>query len=162
MDLVELFRRDHDELVLALTCMLAPATSDLVRRDALDGLRLGLAVHAAAEARVLARIVRLQPVPAIRAIAVRARRDHMIQQDAVDFLSCLDVGSDDWHEHVKALRDRVAEHALRGDAVSIELRDCLPGRLFVRLPGQFATERMQVFATTSPILLAAQLHEAAI
>jgi hypothetical protein len=161
-DLAALLRRDHDDLAVALTWMLDPATTERRLRDALDWLRLGLAVHAAAEARVLGELVRLQPLPAVRAIAIRARRDHVAQQDAVDLLACLDVGSSEWYDGVSWLREQLGDHALRCDALPGELCSCVPARLFARLPARFATERMRMFAATSPLSLAAQITADAI
>jgi hypothetical protein len=119
-------------------------------RDALDAVRLGLAVHATAESRLFTSITQIQPIPALQWLATTGRREHLGQQAAVQ---ALDVDAPRWYRRAFELRETLVEHASHADRVAAVLRECLSRRLFDGLAGRYATERLRILGATSPVLL---------
>jgi hypothetical protein len=152
MTLVELLRRDHQDIVRALARMLDPSASVREGRDALEGARLGLAVHVTAESRLFASVTQVQPTPALQWLATTARREHLRHQAVVQGL---DVGGPLWYQRGFELWETLIEHASHTDGVVAVLRECLPRRLFDDLAGRYATERLRILGAASPVLLVA-------
>jgi hypothetical protein len=150
MTLVQLLRRDHDDILRALARMLDLNASPTEARDALDTASLGLAVHATAESRLFASITQIQPIPALQWLATTARREHLRQQATAQGL---DGEAPLWYQRGIELHETLVEHGSHGDRVAAVLKECLPRRVFDGLAGRYATERLRILGATSPVLL---------
>ncbi len=153
-DVCALVRRDHDDIDRAFSAMIAPATPTKELPNLVEILRLALAIHAAAEAKVLALLLARTDGPRTLPSLVRqARLDHIDQLAATDALLRLEPGSIDWYELAIELRATVLEHALRADLLRWTLFDHVSPELQADLGSQYATERMRALATTSPLAI---------
>lgn len=162
-DLCALVRRDHDDLDRAIVAMLDSQTPHSELVTLVDVFRLALAVHVAAETKVLdALVIRLDPPPALRFVAAQAKREHIAQQDSLDELLRLAPGTGAWFAAVLELRVLLLDHAVRAELTRWSLQDHVPPADQRRLAAEYATERMRVLATTSPLALAvARAHAVA-
>lgn len=161
VDLCSLARRDHDELDLALSAMVSPETPLRELPTLLDVFRLGLAVHLVAEARVhqtLHAIVR--PPRSLRVQLASLRHDHASQQQVAERMMKLDPGCDDWYCAALELRVLLLDHARRQDYLRAPLEERVPAAINRGLVAQYATERMKLLASTSPVALARAVNAA--
>lgn len=155
-DLCALVRRDHDDLDRALVAMLDTETPRAELETLVDVFRLALAVHIAAETKILdALVMRLDPPPALRYVATQARREHVAQQESIDELLRWRPGTAKWYAAALELRVLVLDHAARAELTRWSLQDHVPPADQRALASDYATERMRVLATTSPLALAA-------
>ena len=121
----------------------------------LDVFRLGLAVHLVAETRVLSTLVALvRPPPALRLQIAELRREHDVQQQAAERLAELEPCTDTWYARSLELRVLVLDHAKREDYLRAALDDYVPSAVGRGLVAEYATERMKLLATTSPLAVA--------
>jgi len=145
--LLQLLRRDHDELELGLRALVRPRAGEL--RNVIDGVRLGLAAHMEAEDIVVD--VALAPGNADLARAIAERHaDHREQDRGLAALLRSHPGTSLWRDralHLIALvrRHRDTSEALLGQA----LAQLQPDQV-ARLAGAFATERMRQLAMLVP------------
>jgi hypothetical protein len=154
-DLYALVRRDHDDLDQGLAAMLETRTPVEDLPVLLDLFKLALAVHVAAEGKVLGSMVVRSMAPAsLRALAAEAHREHVEQQRATDALASQPPGSDAWYASVLELRVLVVDHASRAELSRWAWLELLPGPVCRALASGYATERMRVLARTSPVALA--------
>jgi hypothetical protein len=154
-DLCALVRADHDDLDRALVAMAEPTTSHRELDSLLEIFRLALAVHVTAEARVLDALRgRLRPPRALALVIAQVREEHALEQDAADALLLVPPGSGAWYERVLELRALVIDHSSRAELLRWTLEDHVPVSLYRELASSYATERMRVLATTSPITAA--------
>lgn len=156
-DVCALVRRDHDDIDRAFSAMIDPSTSPKELTNLLDILRLALAVHIAAEARVFELLLaRAEGPRTLPMIASQSRLEHIAQRAALDALGSIRPGSLAWYEHAIELRMLVLEHAVRADRLRWTLHDHVSAELQQKLAGHYATERMRVLASTSPLGIAHQ------
>jgi hypothetical protein len=156
-DLCALVRRDHDDLDAALAAMVNPATAPKELTNLLDIFRLALAVHTATESRILSALLRRVSAPrTLRLIADQCRLEHVEQRAAADALTMLRPGSIGWYESALELRVTVLDHTTRGEYSRWTLQDHVPLELQRAIASEYATERMRVLASTSPIREAAR------
>ncbi len=152
LDVCALVRRDHDDLDRALSAMVDPATRPNELSDLLDVFRLALAVHTAAEARVLDLLV--EGERDLAGLAAGARVDHCTQRAAADALVSVRPASLRWYDGALELRVLVLDHAARAERLRWTLEDRVPFRLQRQLAAEYATERLRVLASTAPLMLA--------
>ena len=162
MDFSNLVRRDHDDLDHALRMMVDTATSLRELPDLLDVFRLALAVHYVAQARALDSLLRLptRPPNALRSIIAQLRVEHATQQSAADELARIEPGTARWYDGVLQLRIAVLDHATREVYFRSSLEQHVPAEMRRMLAGRFATERLNVLATTSPLEVARNVQAA--
>ena len=99
----------------------------------LDLFKLALAVHVAAEGKVLGSMVVRSMAPAsLRALAAEAHREHVEQQRATDALATQPPGSDAWYASALELRVLVADHASRAELSRWAWLELLPGPVCAR------------------------------
>jgi len=155
IDVCALVRRDHDDLDRALGEMVDPRTSPKELATLLDVFRLALAVHTAAEAKVLdALLARITGPRTLNMLALQTRVEHVAQRAAADALVGARPGSIGWYDGALELRVTVMDHAARAEQTRWTLEDHVPIEVQRLLAGEYATERMRVLASTSPIALA--------
>jgi hypothetical protein len=152
LDVCVLVRRDHDDLDRALAAMVDPATPPKELANLLDVFRLALAVHTAAEAKVLDLLV--ESDRRLTVLATSTRVEHMTQRATADALVAARPGSIGWYDGALELRILVLDHAARAEQLRWTLEDYVtpPGQR--RLAAEYATERLRVLASTSPLVLA--------
>lgn len=149
VDLCELLRNDHDDLDRALTAMTDPITSPRELSNLLDVVQLALAVHSAAEARVLELMLAQSPAPrGLGMVAAQVQTEHAAQRGAAAALTQIRPGSIGWYSHAHGLRRLVIDHAERADWQHI------PPALQRSLAAEYATERMRVLGTAAPLAIA--------
>ena len=155
LDVCGLLRRDHDDLDRALGAMVDPQTSPKELASLLDVFRLALAVHTAAEARLLETLLaRVRGPRTLSMLALQTRIEHVAQRAAADALVGVRPASIGWYDGALELRVTVMDHAARADQTRWTLEDHVPLEIQKTLAAEFATERMRVLASTSPIVLA--------
>lgn len=160
-DVCALVRRDHDDLDRALVAMVDSATAVGELVSLLDVFKLALAVHVAAEAKVLITLLDQAPgsLP-LRAIAEKIRDEHAEQQRGTDALASTRPGSQDWYARALELRVAVLDHAAQSELMRWTLQDQVALAAHGALASQYATERLRVLSRTSLVALArAQLAE---
>jgi hypothetical protein len=156
-DLCALVRRDHDDLDAALGAMVNPATPPKELANLLEIFRLALAVHTATETRIFATLLKRVPGPrTLTLIADHCRIEHLEQRTIADQLTRLRPGSIAWYEATLELRVHVLDHTARSDYARWTLQDHVSLEVQRTLASEYATERMRVLASTSPIREAAR------
>lgn len=154
-DVCALVRRDHDDLDRALAALVDPATRVDELVALLDVLRLALAVHVTAEAKIFDTLLEIVSGPeALRLICTQSRVEHGAQHAALDALAAARPASDTWFARALELRVLVLDHAARADLARWTLQDHVPTQLQRTLARDYATERMRVLARTSPVAVA--------
>jgi hypothetical protein len=155
VDLCELARRDHDDLDRALQAMLAPDTPPREASNLLDIFRMCLAVHLIAESRVFEMLVSIvRPPPALRLQIAQLRSEHIAQHRMAELLATIEPASDNWSTVALELRVLLLDHAKREDYLRSTLDDHVPNSIGRGIAARYATERMQLLGTTSPLQLA--------
>lgn len=162
MDFGGLVRRDHDDLDYALRAMASTATPTSELDELLDVYRLALAVHIVAEARVLARIAShvTRPRDALRWALAQVEREHASQRVAAEELTRVAVGTPAWYDRVLRLRIELLDHATREELMHASLEHHVTTDNRRNLASRFATERLHVLSTTSPLELARNVRAA--
>jgi hypothetical protein len=161
VDLCTLARRDHDDLDRTLLAMVAPDTPSRELPGLLDVFRLCLAIHGVAEHRVFETLITLvRPPSSLRLQIALLREEHRQQQEAAERLGDVEPGSDAWYSSALELRVLVLDHAKREDYLRTVIEDHVPVGMARGLVAQYATERMRLLATTSPLTLARAVHAA--
>jgi hypothetical protein len=156
-DVCVLMRRDHDDIDRAFSAMIDPATPPKELSNLLEVVRLALAVHSAAEAKVLDLLLANFEGPrSLPSLAGQSRLEHIAQRAATDALVRLRPGSIGWYEHTIELRVLVLEHAVRVDMWRWSLLEKVSPELSRVLVSEYATERLRVLASTSPLAIAQQ------
>lgn len=154
-DFCALVKADHDDHERALSAMVDPATPPDELSNLLDTLQLALAIHGTAEAKVLDLLRSSVRHPRDLGLAVaEARLEHVAQRSGTHELTRIRPGSLGWYERALVFRVRMDEHARRTEETLRKLRDYIPVDVQRRLAGEYATERMRMLATTSPLLVA--------
>jgi hypothetical protein len=163
VELATLLHHDHQDLELALSMIVDAETAIAELPNLLEVLRLALAVHVTAEARVWDRLLATgDPVRPLQAKLALTRIEHTRQQLAADELARLAAGSSEWYEGAIELRAIVLDHAWEIQQPNRSLRVHLDDTTYARLAGSYATERMRVLATTSPVRLAQAITSSSI
>jgi hypothetical protein len=152
LDVCALVRRDHDDLDRALGAMVDPATPPKELTNVLDVFRLALAVHTATEAKVLDLLVESEHCLGVLATATRI--EHTTQRAAADALVAIRPASIGWYDCALELRVLVLDHAARSEQLRWTIEDHVPYRMQRHLAAEYATERLRVLASTSPLVLA--------
>jgi len=156
-DVCALVRRDHEDIDRAFSAMIDPATPPKELSNLLEILRLALAVHSAAEAKLLALLLaRAESPRSLTMLACHTRLEHVAQRAAADDLTRMRPASISWYEHAIELRSFVLEHAARAEQMRWTLLDHVSPELYRTLGSEYATERMRVLASTSPLVVAHQ------
>ena len=156
-DFVHLVTRDHDDLDRALVAMVTPGAPREELSELLDSLRLALAIHVAAEDKVMRGLLLHHDAPALRDMVARLRTEHRRQQATADALCDIRPGSEPWNASVLELRLAVLDHASRAELVRWTLSAHLARGRGRRLAADYATERLRTLGQTSPVAVA---HEA--
>jgi hypothetical protein len=160
-DVCALVRRDHDDIDRAFSAMIDPATPPKELSNLLEILRLALAVHSAAEAKVLDLLLaRAEGPRSLPSVVSQSRLEHVAQRAAAESLTRLRPGSIGWYEHAIELRVLVLEHATRADQWRWTVLENVPVEVQRVLGSEYATERMRVLASTSPLAVAYQREHA--
>jgi hypothetical protein len=153
-ELLRLLRRDHRELEMSLIELVAADLSFDQRRQILDGARLGLEAHGAAEDIVVyPAFERIAPVLAgnLPCQLELARAAHQELDGMLGAVLRTPVGRPTWFELVHMLRIRAEAHAAREENELIpRLRAGLPAEDYLALAGAFATERLKQLAMLQP------------
>jgi hypothetical protein len=161
-DVCELVRRDHDDIDQAFALMVDPATPPDELNHLLEILRLALAVHTAAEAKVLDLLLARTNVPrSLGMLVAQTRLEHVAQRSGVDSLTRIRPASVAWYEYALELRVLVLDHAGRAEQMRWTLEDHVPRDLHRELGSEYAAERLRVLASTSPMIIA-QRRDAAL
>jgi hypothetical protein len=135
--------------------MVDPRTSPKELGNLLEVLRLALAVHSAAEAKVLDTLLtRVSGPRTLSILALQTRIEHVAQRAAADALVGARPGSIAWYDGALELRVTVMDHAARAEQTRWTLEDHVPADIHHALASEYATERMRVLASTSPLVLA--------
>lgn len=151
-ELCDLVRNDHLDLDRALLAMLEPATSNAEQVNLLEVFRLALAVHIAAEAKVLDSLKARMGLPAALAMMIaQVKCEHIAQQSAAEALQWTSPGSGAWYTRVLELRVLVLDHGARAELLRWSLNDHVPVPMRRDLAAAYATERLRVLSSTSPI-----------
>jgi hypothetical protein len=153
-DVCALVRRDHDDLDRGLAAMVDAATPPDELTSLLDVFRLALAVHTAAEARVFELLLGRVSSRSLTSAVSQARREHVAQRAAAEALVQVRPGSISWYEHALDLRVAVVEHAGRAEQLRWTFDDHVPLDVLRALASEYATERLRVLSSTSPLRLA--------
>jgi hypothetical protein len=151
-ELLRLLARDHRELEMALLELTGPDLQLPQRRTILDGVRLGLAAHGAAEDIVVyAALGRIPQAAALEVLIEQARTAHDELDAMLARLLLTPVGTPDWVDLVHTLRLRAQAHAAREehDLVPV-LRGALAPDAYRSLAGGFATERLRQLSMLQP------------
>ena len=160
-DVCALVRRDHEDLDRGLAAMVDLRTPVAELMTLLEVFKLGLAVHIAAESRILASLLRAAPeAKPLQRIATMIRHEHVEQQATSDSLAAFCPGTEAWYARALELRILVLDHSTRADVQRWTLQDLVPVATHRSLAGEYAAERLRVLARNSPAALArAQLAE---
>ena len=150
MDFLALLRRDHHELDRGLAALVQPPDPGAELRGTLDGVRLGLGAHVAAEDIVLSRALeRCADRAALEPLIERARRAHHAQERAFSALLCVHPRTLAWRARAVRLRALVRDHASAEEATLVPSLRTAPD-LYASLAAAFATERLQQLALLQP------------
>jgi len=151
-ELLRLLRRDHRELEMSLIELVAADLSLEQRRQILDGARLGLEAHGAAEDIVV--YPAFERCAALGDLALQielARATHAELDRMLSQILTTPMASPDWYEHVHMLRLRAEAHAAREENLLVpRLREALSATDYRALAGAFATERLKQLAMLQP------------
>ncbi len=135
--------------------MVEPSTPNAELANLLEVFRLALAVHVAAEVKVLDVLpFRLDIVPVLRDLTAQTRAEHVAQLAAAETLVRIAPGSGGWYARALELRVLVLDHSARAELLRWTLVDHVPLDIRRQLASEYATERMRVLGTTSPIITA--------
>lgn len=135
--------------------MVDPSTPNQELVPLLEVFRLALAVHVAAEIKVLDLLsFQVDVVPVVRELTAQTRAEHVTQQAAAETLSRVSPGSGAWYSRALELRVLVLDHSARAELLRWTLNDHIPAAVRRKLAADYATERLRVLATTSPIVTA--------
>jgi hypothetical protein len=163
LDVCALVRRDHEDLDRALVAMVDPLTPPAELSNLLDVFRLALAVHSAAEANVMDALLQRAGSPrTLSILAMQTRVEHVAQRAAAESLSLIRPASIAWYSHALELRVLVLDHGSRSDHMRWTLQEHLPTSLQEGLAGEYATHRMRVLASTSPLATALKIETRAV
>jgi hypothetical protein len=155
-------RRDHDDIDRAFAAMVDPATPPKELSNLLEVLQLALAVHTAAEAKVMELLLaRSQGPRTLSMLVTQTRLEHVAQRAGVESLTRIRPASIAWYEYALELRVLVLDHAGRAEQLRWTFEDHVPFHLQRLLGSEYATERLRVLGTTSP-LATAQRRDAAL
>ena len=147
-DFLTLLRRDHRDLQDELTQLLDPSATIVELRTALDGVRLGLIAHAAAEDIVLGAF---DMIPALEILIAQARAAHVTQEQALSALICARPQTSLWRDRARQLGSLVEYHASQEEMYLLPaLRYHVPPDHYGRLAGAFATQRLRQLAMLQP------------
>ena len=150
MDFLALLRRDHHELDRGLAALVQPPGEGAELRGTLDGVRLGLGAHVAAEDIVLSHALeRCADRAALEPLVERARRAHHAQERAFSALLCVRPRTLAWRARAVRLRALVRDHASAEEATLVPSLRTAPD-LYASLAAAFATERLQQLALLQP------------
>jgi Hemerythrin HHE cation binding domain len=151
-ELLRLLRRDHRELEMGLLELVSPDLGAAQRRQILDGVRLGLEAHGAAEDIVVyPAFARIATSSGLQCLIEQARTAHGELDDMFARLLATPMTSSDWSERVHMLRLRAEALAAREENDLIpQLRTALAPELYRSLAGAFATERLRQLSMLQP------------
>ena len=151
-ELMRLLRRDHRELEMALMELASPDLQLPQRRTILDGVRLMIAAHGAAEDIVVyAAFARIAATPALRLLVEQARIAHDQLDAILARMLATPIGTSAWLDMVHLLRIRAEAHAAREENDLVPaLRAAISAELYRSLAGAFATERLRQLAMLQP------------
>ncbi|HTL33638.1 MAG TPA: hypothetical protein VL326_10955 [Kofleriaceae bacterium] len=139
--------------------MVDPLTEPTELANLLDVFRLALAVHSAAEATMLDALQSWGGSPrTLSILAMQTRVEHGAQRAAAESLALLRPASIAWYSHALELRVLVLDHSSRADHMRWTLDEHVPTAIQQGLAGQYATQRMRVLASTSPLATARRLE----
>lgn len=162
-DVCALVRRDHEDLDRALIAMVDPLTPPAELSNLLDVFRLALAVHSAAEANVMDALLEWGGSPrTLGILSMQTRVEHAAQRAAAESLAMLRPASIAWYSHALELRVLVLDHSSRAEHARSTLESNVPVAIQQGLAGAYATQRMRILASTSPIATARRIETRAV
>jgi hypothetical protein len=160
--LLQLLRRDHDELERGLRALVRPRPGEL--RETLDGVRLGLLAHMEAEDIVVDPSLIPGDAEIMRVIAAR-RADHLEQERAFGALMRCHPGTSLWRDRTLHLVAMVRRHRDSSEAALQIALDAAESTRVAKLAGAYATTRMRQLAMlmpSGPIVMPEELQELAL
>jgi hypothetical protein len=150
-ELLRLVRRDHREVEMALIELVAPDLRTDQRRQILDGARLGIDAHGAAEDIVVYGALDRVATGHVAGLVILARAAHVELDEMLGHVLATPLGTPDWFELVHMLRLRAESHAAREENELVPfLRGTLPPVEYRALAGAFATERLRQLSMLQP------------
>jgi hypothetical protein len=151
IDILVLLKRDHEDLARALAALMNPDATIQQIRTALDGARLGLTAHAEAEDIVFAHTVRVSREPrALSLVVAEASQSHKLQEVALASLVCAPVGTPNWYDSARWLRELVVDHASYEEQHVLPAIRTIAPDAYRNLAGRFATERLRQLSMMAP------------
>jgi hypothetical protein len=160
-DYCELIQIDHADHERALRLLADLTTPPRDLAEYLEILQLALSIHAAAEIKALELVVgSVTYSRAVDALVRQIGREHALQRSAVQTLTRIRPASLAWYEHVAELSILVLDHGGRAEHTRWRFHDQLPYALQRLVASEYATERLRMLATTSPVLVADRRQEA--
>ena len=162
-DLLDLLRRDHQDLDKGLTALLDPDLPIPQLRTTLDGVRLGLAAHAEAEDIVFhGTLARSSAGRVLSLVIDEAAQAHAVQEAALAALVCAPLRSATWFDNARWMRQLLRDHSrYEEDHVVAAIRELAPDA-YPELAGKFATERLRqlsMLAPSAPVYIPQLAHE---
>ncbi|HSN31000.1 MAG TPA: hypothetical protein VLT45_32160 [Kofleriaceae bacterium] len=158
-------QRDHEDIDRAFAAMVDPATEPNEMIWLLECARLAMAVHSAAELKVMDSLARRRDVspmsPIFELLAMQSRQEHAAQRAAADDLTTVRPATIRWYDKAFEVRATAAEHAGRADHLRWTLLDHVPADVRAAAAAEYATERMRVLASSSPHAIARRREERA-
>ncbi len=163
IDVSALMQRDHEDIDRAFAAMVDPATAPNQMIWLLECARLAMAVHSAAELKVMDGLARRRETsPIFQLLAMQSRQEHAAQRAAAEELATVRPATIRWYERAFEVRSSAAEHAGRADHLRWTLLDHVPAALRAAAAAEYATERLRVLASASPHAIARQREERAL
>jgi hypothetical protein len=161
-DYCELVQIDHADHERAVHLLADPATPPRELAEYLDVLQLAVSIHATAEAKALELALgNIITFPrTLERLVRQLRSEHALQRSTIHVLTRIRPASLGWYEQVAELSILLLDHGGRTEHMRWRFHDQIPCALQRRVACEYATERMRMLATTSPILVADR-HEAA-
>lgn len=162
IDVSALMQRDHEDIDRAFAAMVDPATAPTEMVWLLECARLAMAIHSAAELKVMDSLARRRDMPPIIGLlAMQSRQEHVAQRGAVDDLASVRPATIRWYDKAFDLRASAADHAGRAEHLRWTLLDHVPPEIRVAIASEYVTERMLVLSSTEPLAIARRREERA-
>src|SRR3569623_2644002 len=142
IDVFSLIERDHRDLDQGLVEITRKTPEQA--RDILDGLRVGLAAHAGAEADMLSGFLEESGrAERLQFLVAQVLAAHRAQQRELEVLARMETCSLAWHARAQALRELVRQHdGHEQTSLAPAIRACVPADEDEQRGALFATGRL--------------------
>jgi hypothetical protein len=146
-DVWQLIDRDHAVIETALRVLADPTSRVEDLTTELDGVRIGFAVHAIAQHRILRTTLERMTVPtSLQFLVAQSAATHRVQESAVWALAYATLGTAAMRGRARDLRMVMARDADREAAcLRPALLDYLPRAAYLELAPGYATQRLRLF-----------------